>query len=135
MRSFAHLCAVVLMVPQLLLFAIFAVLEHITGGRTLGSLFTRGLDVLAALFGWAGALIVVTTVALLAAGFSARTRVYASAFIVALWLFTTVSIAMQFGEQFSADQLFLFVPGVVGAGISGWLLCDAVGRSPLQVRG
>jgi hypothetical protein len=56
MRTLAHLSAMLLALPQILLATAFLLLGHVTGTKTLGGLLTRVLDVFLALFTWGGLL-------------------------------------------------------------------------------
>jgi hypothetical protein len=63
MRTLAHLSAMLLALPQVLLATAFLLLGHVAGTKTLGGLLTRILDVFVAAFTWGGlaALLVITS--------------------------------------------------------------------------
>lgn len=51
MRTFAYLCALVLLAPQLAFDAAFLSLDRVTSGHTLGALLGNALDFVSLLFG------------------------------------------------------------------------------------
>ena len=112
MRGLLHVLAILLALPQVLLCALFLLLGHVTSGGTLGSLFTRVLDLFYALFTWGGLLAFVLFVILIAAGFITRTRRAASAAVAALVVASTVALFIQLGAVIANDPL-IFLPGLV----------------------
>lgn len=122
MRPLLHVVAILLALPQLAICAIFLTLGHLTGGHTLGSLFTRSLDLLDAIFGWAGLAIVVSMLLLIAAAFSARWRPIGSGAIVLL---------VGAGLWMVWDAPVISVPAIIAAAISVYLLTRDLRPAPV----
>jgi len=122
MRVFAHLVAVALIVPQLLLTAIVLLLGHLIGGRSLGSLFLRALDLLDFVFGWGGLTVLLLTVAVITAGFIQSWRPFASVFVILIIVSSTVALIVTIGAPAAFDALFLFAPAVIAMALSVWLV-------------
>ena len=120
-RPLLHLCAIALAAPQVLLFTAFALLGHLTSGRTLGSLFMRALETLDALLGWAGALLLAAIVLLIAAGFARTLRPFASAVVILAVICTTIGLIVQTGAP-ELSQLFIFIPGLLALALSALVL-------------
>jgi hypothetical protein len=125
MRPLVHFVAVILLVPQLLLFTAFVILGHIIGGRTFGSFFNRSLDVLDTLFGWGGLAVIVVTVAVLVAGFSNQWRPFAAGLLIFLAVGTTVWLLVQLWPPTELGQLLLFAPAAFATVLSASLLRPA----------
>jgi hypothetical protein len=117
MRGLLHVLAILLALPQLLLSLAFLLLGHVTSGGTLGSLAKRMLDVVFALFTWAGLLAIVLLLILMIAGYDARTRRAAAALVAALIIASAVLLIVQLGPP-PLDALLLFVPGLFALVIS-----------------
>src|SRR5262245_34603046 len=122
MRPLVHLIAVILLVPQLMVFTAFVILGHITGGHTLGSFFKRSFDVLDTLFGWGGLVVIVLMITILAAGFSNQWRPFASAAMIVLALGTTIWLVAQLWPLTDLWDLTLFAPAALAIGLSACLL-------------
>ena len=128
MRPLAHLVAVILLIPQLMVFSAALVLGHITGGRTLGSLIGRAFGVVDALLGWGGVAVVALAGAVLAAGFSRQWRPFASALMILLALSTTVWLLVWLVPLSDFWDLVLFAPASLAVVLSASLLrADARG--------
>ena len=120
MRPALHLCALLLALPQVLLCAVFLLLGHVTGGGTLGSLFTRLLDTVFFLFSWGGLLTILAFVALIVAGFSARWRPFAAGIVAVLVLASAAMLIVNVG----VSDVLIFLPGLISLGVSVWLVSD-----------
>jgi hypothetical protein len=107
MRGLLHVLAILLALPQALVCAAFLLLGHLTGGRTLGSLFMRALNALYLFFGWGGLIGIIALLALVVAGFDARSRRWAAGIVAAIVLAST---AMLLVEQIY--EWALYVPGL-----------------------
>lgn len=125
MRSLMHFLAILLALPQALLCAAFLLLGHLTAGGTLGSLFLRALDILNAVFTWGGLTALVLLIALLAAGFSDKTRRPAAALVASLVIMSAVILIVQLGLEKAADVLVFFIPGVFALMLSVTLTVTA----------
>jgi hypothetical protein len=121
LKPLLHLLALALAVPQVLLCTAFVLLDHVTARRTLGSFFLRTLDLLNALFGWAGVVLLVATLLLIAGGFSTRYRQLASGVVILVVVGTTIGLFALAGS-FELDQLFIFIPGLFGIALSALVL-------------
>lgn len=129
MRALLHVCAIVLALPQVLLCALFLLIGHVTGGRTLGSLFVRVLETMYVLFSWGGLLAVLAFLLILGAGFHARARRVAAGIVALLVLASGVMLVAQGG---GIDPL-IFLPGLISLGVSVWLVASAE-RIPIAAR-
>jgi hypothetical protein len=107
MRGLLHVLAILLAMPQVLVCAAFLLLGHLTGGRTLGSLFMRALNALYLFFGWGGLVGIIAMLALIVAGYDARSRRWAAGIVAAIVLAST---AMLLFEQIY--EWALYVPGL-----------------------
>jgi hypothetical protein len=121
MRAVLHAVALALALPQILLCAAFALLDHVARGAKEGGVFMRLLTIIDALLGWAGLVILLGALLLLAAGFSARWRPFASGLIVLLVVTSTIAIFALISGPPSVDGLVLFLPGAIAAAISARL--------------
>ena len=123
MRALAHLCAMLLALPQILLATAFLLLYHVTGGRSVGSFFLRVLDVLYAIFTWGGLIALAVFVTLAVCAFFDRARPLA-ALAVALFVIAS-GIALVLSVPFTWSDTWLLVPGAVSLA-----LCSLIVRRP-----
>ena len=132
MRPLAHFLAVILLIPQMLVFTAFVILGHITGGHTLGSFFERAFDLLNILFGWGGLAVIVTTIVILAAGFSERWRPIAAGVLIALAAGTTIWLAVQLWPPAELWDLLVFAPAVLSVALSALSMRSVATAVPAQ---
>lgn len=121
MRAAAHLFALVVLVPQALVFAAITLLKHVTKERTFFAFLGSSLDALDLLFGWGGAAVLVAVAALIAAAFSERFRPFAAAGLLAANLYSAVSIAIWLELTSIGDGAFFFTPAVLSAAACVWV--------------
>ena len=121
MRAAAHLFALVLTLPQLLLAAVLLAFGHVTGGTTFWSFVDRSLDLFLALFGWIGLLVLVTLVLLIVAAFIASWRPFAAAFVGLAALASGAVIVWKMAAAVShVSDFWILVPGIVALALSAW---------------
>jgi hypothetical protein len=118
MRAVLHLCAIVLALPQLVFATIFLLLDHLTAGGTLGSVFTRALDLLDFVFTWGGLAVLAGLLVLIGAGFSTRWRPFAAAVVATLVVASATTLILVVG----VDDVLIFLPGLISLGVSVWLM-------------
>lgn len=120
MRAVAHLGAVLLLVPQALVWAAFVLLDHLTAGGSLGSLVENAFDVLNVLFGWGGLALIVAFVSLIAAAFHPRSRFVAAVVVIVFAIYSSVELMRSLGTSQLADAWPWFLPAVVAVALEAW---------------
>jgi hypothetical protein len=118
MRVVAHLCAIILLIPQVLAATAFAILHHLTAGRTIGSFFAHAFDILDLFFGWRGLVVILAILVLAGAGFSAKWRPVAAWCVVAIAILSAVLLLVLIGAPPSVDGWMFFLPGVIAIALS-----------------
>jgi hypothetical protein len=116
-RPLLYIVAALLALPQLLITSAFLLLDHVTGGGTLGTLLSRIVNVLFLFFSWGGAVVLVLMLLFLAIGFSTRWRPIGAALLVLLVVSSTTSLLVLLGSEMTPDQVFVFIPGLIAAAI------------------
>jgi hypothetical protein len=118
MRSVMYLAALLLALPQMLLCAVFLLLEHLTSGGTLGSLVPRAFAALFALLNWKGLLVFLSFVALVALGFSSRFRWIGAATWSALIVASAAILVWILARTLSPSDVFFLLPGAGALALS-----------------
>lgn len=131
MRVLAHLLAMALLIPQALIFAAAALLDHVTAsGRFLGFL-NSALDTLNLLFGWGGLAVLVVIALIAGCGFSDRWRLIASLLVLVIDIYTAAYVLVWFEVSSISDSAFFLLPGTLAALLCIWVIRQEVvsGRS------
>jgi hypothetical protein len=123
MRTVAHLLAMVLLVPQTLIFAAAALLDHVAATGTFFGFLSSALDTLDLMFGWGGFAVFVVTVLVAGCGFSNRWRPVASLLVLVFDIYTAAYVLMWFQVSTVGDSVFFLLPGTLAV-----LLCVLIIR-------
>jgi len=129
-RAAAHLAAIVLLVPQTLVLAAFAALDHLTSERTIGAFFTSALELLDLLFGWGGLAIVVAVLLLIGAGFHRKSRPIAAVCLVAFAVVSTIVLIVQLPSPRTPDTFLFFFPALLSMALSVWTIASPAPAIP-----
>ncbi len=132
MRSFAHICAIVLLLPQVLLASLLALAGYVATERTVWSILTNAWAVMGYVFGWLGLAVVIGGLGLIIAGFTRRFRVVASWIVIAIAAYSGVALCRRMGLSLALESWWFFVPALAAIGISGWSLSRE--RSEVDLR-
>lgn len=116
MRALAHVCAIVLLIPQVLAATAFAILDYLTAGHFFSSLFT----ILDLFIGWRGLVMLLAILVVLGAGFSDRWRRVAAWCVIAVAIASAVVLVMHIGAPPSVEGWLFFLPGVIAIALSVW---------------
>jgi|GEM_PF-2087074 len=122
MRVLAHLFAVILILPQLLLVAAVETLGHVIAGGTLRSLLMNVMDLIDLMFGWGGLAAIVGVLLLAGAGFFPGARPAAAICVIALALGSTADLTVRMGVQHALRESVLFLPALIAVGLSAWTM-------------
>lgn len=122
MRAVAHLCALILLIPQALVLSAFTILDRLTAGRTLGRFFTNALDILAFVFGWRGLLVLLAVLAIAIAGFPRSSRPVAAAIVALFAVFSTIVLMTHGGAPGTVDEAMFYAPALIAAVLAGWVV-------------
>lgn len=131
MRALAHLLAMALLIPQALIFAAAALLDHVTAsGRFLGFL-SSALDTLNLMFGWGGLAVLLVTALIAGCGFSDRWRPIASLILLLFDIYTAAYVLVWFGVNTVSDSAFFLLPATLAALLCVWVIRHEVLRRRL----
>jgi hypothetical protein len=122
MRALAHLFALILILPQLLLVAAVETLGHVLAGGTLRSLLMNVLDAINLLFGWGGLAAIAGVLLLAGAGCFPSSRPAAAICVIALALGSTIDLTVRMGVQHALRESLLFLPALIAIGLSAWTM-------------
>ena len=128
MRVLAHLLAMVLLIPQALIFAAAALLDHVTATGTFLGFLKSSLDTLDLLFGWGGVAVLLTAALLAGSGFSDRSRPIASLIVLLIDIYTAAYVLVWFGVNTVSDSAFFLLPGTLAALLCVWVIRQDVIR-------
>src|SRR5262245_20696878 len=127
MRVVAYLLSLLLIAPQMLIFAAIKLLDHVTSTRSLLGFLNTALDTLDALFGWAGLAALIAVIVFIALGFSDKWRPIAAACTQARNAISAVYTAIWTAK---VDVLIFLSPGLLSAALCIWLMVDRSLHSP-----
>lgn len=111
-----------LIVPQVLIFATIKTVEHVLAPRSLLGFLSNALDMLALLFGWGGLAAIVTIAVLAGLGFSERWRPFAASFVLLTNVYTAVRVLIWAQFSSAGDFAFFLLPSAIAASLSIWLI-------------
>jgi len=121
MRAFLHLISIVLLLPNLVFAAGFLLLGHAIGGATILRFFERLLSDALALMTWGVFAIGAAFLAIVVAGFFARTR-WLAALCIAILSVVSLAVLIILGSgPFALGQWLFLLPGALALCLSGWL--------------
>jgi prolipoprotein diacylglyceryltransferase len=119
MRAFAYLCALVLLVPQVVIDASFLTADRVTAGGTLRSLIANALDVLSLLLGWGGVAILAVVGLAVIAAFSRWSRGVAAVCAAIAGVCTAVDLLRRVGPPPNVEQWMFFLPALIAVVLCG----------------
>lgn len=108
MRAFAHICAILLLLPQVILATAFTMFGYLVQGGG----FTHMMQVLSVLFGWGGLSIVIGAFLLFLAGFFPRARPVAAIVLVVIAVVSSLALIRSFGPPSELGHLAFFIPAL-----------------------
>jgi len=121
----------VLLIPQALIFAAAALLDHVTAsGRFLGFL-SSALDTLNLLFGWGGLAVLLVIALIAGSGFSDRWRAIASLILLLFDIYSAAYVLVWFEVNTVSDSAFFLLPGTLAALLCIWVIRQDVIRGRL----
>jgi len=111
-----------LLIPQALIFAAAALLDHVTATGTFLGFLSSSFDTLNLMIGWGGIAVLLTTALIAGSGFSDRWRPVASLLVLMIDIYTAAYILLWFGVNTVSDSAFFLLPGTLAALLCIWVI-------------
>jgi hypothetical protein len=135
MKPLLHLLSIILVLPGVALASAFAILGHAIATHSLLGFLGELLAVALWLVPWGLLAALAALLALVLGGLSVRYRWLAALCVAILAVGSTVMVfVLTAHSDFSAGQLWFFVPGVISASVGLWLtVAEFPGNKSLPV--
>jgi len=115
-----------LLIPQMLIFAAAALLDHVTATGTFLGFLNSSLDTLNLLIGWGGVAVLLVIALIAGCGFSDKSRPIASLIVLLTDIYTAVYVLVWFGVNSVSDSAFFLLPGTLAALLCVWVIRQGV---------
>ena len=115
-----------LLIPQMLIFAAAALLDHVTATGTFLGFLNSALDTLNLLIGWGGVAVLLVIALIAGCGFSDKSRPIASLIVLLTDIYTAVYVLVWFGVNSVSDSAFFLLPGTLAALLCVWVIRQGV---------
>lgn len=132
MRTLAHLLAMVLLIPQALIFAAAALLDHVTATGTFSGFLSSAFDTLNLMIGWGGLGVLLVAALIAGCGFSDRWRPIASLLVLVFDIYSAAYVLLWFQVSTVGDSVFFLLPGTLAALLCVWIIRQDVLRRRLS---